>query len=84
VLAALPFGVATSTRQPAGWAVVRTPGAAENLATDDLIYMLNGLGVETGVSLPALSEASAFVANRLDHRLPSRYAQALAARANQA
>jgi hypothetical protein len=41
--------------------------------------MLNGLGVETGVSLPALGEASAFMASRLDHPLPSRYAQAEAA-----
>jgi hydroxymethylglutaryl-CoA lyase len=52
------------------------PGAAGNLATDDLVYMLNGLGVKTGVSLPALSDASAFIASRLDHPLPSRYAQA--------
>jgi hypothetical protein len=42
--------------------------------------MLEGLGIETGVSLPALSEASAFIASRIDHPLPSRYAQALAAR----
>ena len=56
------------------------PGAAGNLATDDLIYMLDGLGIETGVSLAAVSEASAFIASRLDHRLPSRYAQAAAAR----
>jgi hypothetical protein len=38
--------------------------------------MLDGLGVETGVSLAALSEASAFIAARIDHPLPSRYAQA--------
>ncbi len=52
------------------------PGAAGNLATDDLVYMLDGLGIETGVSLDALSEASAFIGQRLDHPLPSRYAQA--------
>ena len=44
--------------------------------------MLNGLGAETGVSLEALTEASAFIATRLDHPLPSRYAQAAAARRN--
>ena len=54
------------------------PGAAGNLATDDLIYLLDGLGIETGVSLKKLSEASAFIGRRLDHRLPSRYAQAVA------
>jgi hypothetical protein len=39
--------------------------------------MLDGLGIETGVSLAALSEASAFIASKIDHRLPSRYAQAV-------
>ena len=53
------------------------PGAAGNLATDDLIYMLDGLGIETGVSLAAVSDASAFIASKIDHRLPSRYAQAV-------
>ena len=84
VLAALPFGVATFDASAGGLGgCPYAPGAAGNLATDDLVYMLNGLGVETGVSLPALSEASAFIAQRLDHRLPSRYAQAIAAAAGQ-
>jgi hydroxymethylglutaryl-CoA lyase len=84
VLAALPFGVATFDASAGGLGgCPYAPGAAGNLATDDLIYMLNGLGVETGVSLPALSEASAFIAKRLDHRLPSRYAQAIASAAGQ-
>ena len=39
--------------------------------------MLNGLGAETGVSLAAVSKASAFIASRLDHPLASRYHQAL-------
>jgi isopropylmalate/homocitrate/citramalate synthase len=55
------------------------PGAAGNLATDDLIYMLDGLGVQTGVSLRAVSEASAFIGERLTHPLPSRYAQRIRA-----
>ena len=55
------------------------PGAAGNLATDDLVYMLNGMGLETGVSLEAVSEASAFIAARVNHPLASRYAQAVAA-----
>jgi len=84
VLAALPFGVTTFDASAGGLGgCPYAPGAAGNLATDDLIYMLNGLGVETGVSLPALSEASAFIAQRLDHRLPSRYAQAIASAAGQ-
>jgi hydroxymethylglutaryl-CoA lyase len=80
VLAALPFGISTFDASAGGLGgCPYAPGAAGNLATDDLIYMLNGLELETGVSLPALGAASAFIAKRLDHALPSRYAQAAAA-----
>ena len=80
VLAALPFGVATFDASAGGLGgCPYAPGAAGNLATDDLVYMLDGLGIETGVSLAALSEATAFIGARLDHPLPSRYAQARAA-----
>jgi len=79
VLAALPFGVATFDASAGGLGgCPYAPGAAGNLATDDLIYMLDGLGIETGVSLEKLSEASAFIGAKLDHPLPSRYAQARA------
>ena len=80
VLAALPLGISTFDASAGGLGgCPYAPGAAGNLATDDLIYMLDGLGVETGVSLPVLSRASAFIGERIDHRLPSRYAQAVAA-----
>jgi len=80
VHAALPYGVKTFDASAGGLGgCPYAPGAAGNLATDDLIYMLNGMGLETGVSLEALSEASAFIAARINHRLPSRYAQAVAA-----
>jgi hydroxymethylglutaryl-CoA lyase len=82
ILAALPFGISTFDSSAGGLGGCPfAPGAAGNVATDDLIYMLNGLGIETGVSLPAVGEASAFIATRLDHPLPSRYAQAVRARA---
>jgi len=80
VLTALPFGIRTFDASAGGLGgCPYAPGAAGNLATDDLIYMLDGLKIETGVSLGALGEASAFIGARLDHRLPSRYAQATAA-----
>jgi hydroxymethylglutaryl-CoA lyase len=80
VLASLPLGIRTFDASAGGLGgCPYAPGAAGNLATDDLIYMLNGLGAETGVSLEQLSEASAFIGSRIDHRLPSRYAQAKAA-----
>jgi hydroxymethylglutaryl-CoA lyase len=80
VLASLEFGVATFDASSGGLGgCPYAPGAAGNLATDDLVYMLDGLGMETGVSLDAVSAASAFIASKIDHRLPSRYAQAAAA-----
>ncbi len=80
VQASLPFGVTTFDASAGGLGgCPYAPGAAGNLATDDLVYMLNGLGHDTGVSLDKVSEASAFIGARLDHRLPSRYAQAVAA-----
>ena len=80
VLAALDLGVSTFDASAGGLGgCPYAPGAAGNLATEDLIYMLDGLGIETGVSLPALVEASAFIEPRVGHRLPSRYAQAVRA-----
>jgi hydroxymethylglutaryl-CoA lyase len=77
VLTALPFGITTFDASAGGLGgCPYAPGATGNLATEDLIYMLDGLAIETGVSLPALSEASAFIASKLDHRLSSKYAQA--------
>ena len=77
VLTALLAGVRTFDASAGGLGgCPYAPGAAGNLATDDLIYMLDGLGIRTGVSLDALEGASAFIAGRIDHALPSRYAQA--------
>jgi len=80
VLTALPFGIDTFDASAGGLGgCPYAPGASGNLATDDLIYMLDGLGAETGVSLAGVSEASRFIASRLDHPLPSRFAQSEAA-----
>jgi hydroxymethylglutaryl-CoA lyase len=79
VLTALPFGITTFDASAGGLGgCPYAPGAAGNLATDDLIYMLEGMGIETGVSLAAVSRASAFIGSKLDHPLRSRYAQAVA------
>jgi hydroxymethylglutaryl-CoA lyase len=77
VLAALPYGIDTLDASAGGLGGCPfAPGAAGNLATEDLVYMLEGLGIATGVSLPALLEASTFIASRVDHPLPSKYFQA--------
>jgi isopropylmalate/homocitrate/citramalate synthase len=52
------------------------PGASGNLATEDLLYMLHGMGIETGVDLAAVAGASRELAARLGRALPSRYLQA--------
>ena len=49
------------------------PGATGNLATEDLIYLLDGLGVSTGVSLSGVVEASLYLARETGRRPPSRY-----------
>ena len=78
VLAALPYGITTFDASAGGLGgCPYAPGAAGNLATEDLIYMLDGLGTETGVSLEGVLAASAFIAKRLDHRLTSKYFQAV-------
>lgn len=77
VLAGLDYGVTTYDASAGGLGGCPfAPGAAGNLATEDLLYMLDGLGVDTGVSIAGVSDASRFIESRLDHRLPSRYLQA--------
>jgi hydroxymethylglutaryl-CoA lyase len=55
------------------------PGASGNLATEDLLYMLHGMGIATGVDLDQVARASRALAPRLGHPLPSRYLQACGA-----
>jgi hydroxymethylglutaryl-CoA lyase len=52
--------------------------ATGNLATEDLVWMLDGLGIETGVDLAALVQTSVWMAARLGRPSPSRVVQALA------
>lgn len=76
VLTGLDYGVTTFDSSAGGLGGCPfAPGAAGNLATEDLLYMLNGLGVETGVDLDKVAAASRSIGARLDHRLPSRYLQ---------
>lgn len=77
VLAGLDYGVTTFDSSAGGLGGCPfAPGAAGNLATEDLLFMLNGLGVETGVAIDAIADASRAIGAKLDHALPSRYLQA--------
>jgi hydroxymethylglutaryl-CoA lyase len=77
VLAGLDCGVTTFDSSAGGLGGCPfAPGAAGNLATEDLLFMLNGLGVETGVSIDRVAAASRAIEPRLDHPLPSRFLRA--------
>jgi len=52
------------------------PGAAGNLATEDLLYMLHGMGISTGVNLEKVVAATRFIAPLLGHAPTSKYYQA--------
>lgn len=76
-LAALEMGVATFDASAGGLGgCPYAPGASGNMATEDLVYMLNGLGIPSGVDLDRLAAASTVIAPFLDHPLPGKYLQA--------
>jgi isopropylmalate/homocitrate/citramalate synthase len=52
------------------------PGAAGNVATEDLVYMLHGMGIETGVDLDRLIDAGSFICQSLGRQTQSRVARA--------
>jgi hydroxymethylglutaryl-CoA lyase len=77
--AALRHGVTTFDASAGGLGgCPYAESATGNLATEDLVWMLHGLGVETGVDLPALVETSLWTAGRLGRPSPSRVVAALA------
>jgi hydroxymethylglutaryl-CoA lyase len=55
-------------------------GATGNVATEDVIYMLNGLGIETGVDLDAVVDAGIFISDFLNRKSASRAGNAIAAK----
>lgn len=77
VLTALQLGVTTFDASAGGLGgCPYSPGATGNLATEDLLYMLDGLAIETGVSLDKVLAASRFIEQKIGHPLASRYAAA--------
>jgi len=55
-------------------------GATGNVATEDLLFMLNGLGIETGIDLDAVVDAGQFISEYLGRKAVSRAGNALAAK----
>jgi hydroxymethylglutaryl-CoA lyase len=78
-LAALRHGVTTFDASAGGLGGCPYAGSATgNLATEDLVWLLDGLGVETGVDLDALAASSRWLAHHLGRPSPSRVVAALA------
>ena len=78
-LAALQSGVSTVDSSAGGLGGCPYAGSATgNLATEDLVWMLEGLGIESGVDLGALAATSVWLAGRLGRPSPSKAVAALA------
>src|SRR5512137_2610922 len=86
VLAGLDAGITTFDASVGGLGgCPYAPGASGNLATEDLVYMLQGMGYETGVDLGKLVSAGALAQELVGRKLPGRALQAeLATRARAA
>lgn len=79
-LAALQHGVTTVDASAGGLGgCPYAKSATGNLATEDLVWMLDGLGIETGVDLDALTATSVWLAEQLGRPSPSRTVRALSA-----
>jgi hydroxymethylglutaryl-CoA lyase len=77
VYSAMQLGVAVFDASVAGLGgCPYAPGASGNVATEDLLYMLDGLGIDTGVRLDALLAADRYICDVLQRPTRSRVAQA--------
>ncbi|MFQ5775926.1 MAG: hydroxymethylglutaryl-CoA lyase [Kiloniellaceae bacterium] len=82
ILACLELGVATVDGSVAGLGgCPYAKGASGNVASEDVLYMLNGLGIETGVDLDKLVAAGRMICDHLGRPPASKVARALAGKA---
>lgn len=80
ILMALQYGIATIDTSVGGLGgCPYAPGATGNVATEDVIYMLDGLGIDHGVDLPTLLEAGRYISEQLHRDTQSRAARAMSA-----
>ena len=81
VYAALEVGIATFDASIAGLGgCPYAKGATGNVATEDVVFMLHGLGIETGISIDGLVDAAAYISGVLGRKPVSRSANALLAK----
>jgi len=77
ILIALEIGIATIDSSVGGLGgCPYAAGASGNVATEDVVYMLRGMGIETGIDLDAIVETAWFMADTLGHPPASRVAAA--------
>ncbi|HEY9721134.1 MAG TPA: hydroxymethylglutaryl-CoA lyase [Oscillatoriaceae cyanobacterium] len=82
VLAGLDMGITTYDSSLGGLGgCPYAPGATGNIASEDLLYMLAEMGIETGIDLEKVITASRFMSEALHRELPSRYLRAYLATA---
>ncbi len=76
ILVGLEMGIRTFDASVGGMGgCPYAPGAAGNVATEDLVYMLSGMGIETGVDLPRLVEAGRAAGSIVGRTLPGKVLQ---------
>lgn len=85
ILAVMELGVATFDSSAAGLGgCPYAKGATGNVATEDVLYMLDGLNIDTGVDMNRLLDAAQFICNHLGRPTVSRAGRALAAKRDKA
>ena len=81
IYACLELGIATFDASIAGLGgCPYAKGATGNVATEDVVYLMNGLGIDTGIDLDALVDAGRFISDVLGRPPASRAARALLAK----
>ena len=85
ILAVMELGVATFDSSVAGLGgCPYAKGATGNVASEDVLYMLNGLGIETGIDMGKLLDAAEYICAQLKRPTVSRAGRALAAKREKA
>jgi hydroxymethylglutaryl-CoA lyase len=78
ILVSLEMGITTFDSSLGGLGgCPYAPGASGNVATDDLIYMLHGMDIATGIDVEQLTEAALFIRDKIGRPLSSRYLQTI-------
>lgn len=77
ILASLEMGIYTFDSSVGGiGGCPYAPGASGNVATDDLVYMLNSMNIDTGINLEKILESAKYIQKKIERKLPSHNLQA--------